>query len=648
MKHLKAVIFDWAGTTVDYGCLAPTMVFVDMFRELGIELSTEEVRQFMGLPKLDHTRKLFKLDSVRKQFEAKHHRLPDETDVRALYARIEPAMEEAAPRFAHVIPGVPELVSRLRSEGVAIGSCTGYTRKMMDDIVPVAAAEGFSPDAVVVPGDVGDGRPSPKMIFENLKRLNVASPAWQCVKVGDTLADIAEGRNAGCWTVAWNRCGNELGLSEAEAAALDPAELKKRLHEINSRLLKAGADYVVSEPARAFAVFEEIDRRIGAGIRPGSRSGVVWSGAADLANIPDNPYLLLTPGPLSTSKGVRAAALRDWCTWDADYNNLVQEIRHELLEVAGVTEATHAVTLMQGSGTFGVESVIGSALGPDSRLLVISNGHYGKRIARIAQVLRIPCDHVELGEVARPGAACLEHELERHADATHVAFVHSETTTGILNPLEELAPVVKKHGKTLIVDAMSSFGGIPIEVGPLGIDFLISSANKCIQGIPGFSFIIARREAMEQCKGNARSLSLDLYAQYAEMEKGHGKWRYTSPTHVVRAFHQALAELKAEGGVPARHARYVENQRTLVRVMAENGFRPLLPEAWQSPIITSFRYPNDEFDFRKFYEFIKAHGFVLYPGKISQEPTFRIGNIGEVHPADMIELGRAVAAYLGR
>jgi len=251
-----------------------------------------------------------------------------------------------------------------------------------------------------------------------------------------------------------------------------------------------------------------------------------------------------------------------------------------------------------------------------------------------------------LAETVAPNAKELQAALDADADITHVAVVHCETTTGILNPIEELSGLVKAAGKTLIVDAMSSFGGIPFDIGKLGIDFLASSSNKCIQGVPGFGFVIARREALEQCAGNARSLCMDLVGQWREMDKS-GKWRYTSPTHVVRAFYQALDELEAEGGVQARHSRYSENHRLLVNGMRSLGFQTLLPDSLQSPIITSFLYPGGTFDFKAFYEAVKARGFVLYPGKISQAATFRIGNIGEVYPNDIKRLIEAVREVTG-
>ena len=354
--------------------------------------------------------------------------------------------------------------------------------------------------------------------------------------------------------------------------------------------------------------------------------------------IPDNPYILLTPGPLSTSKGVRNALLRDWCTWDADYNeDIVQNIRRRLVALATDKSADYTVVLMQGSGSFSVEATLGSAVPRDGKALIITNGAYGKRAVKMAEVLKL--NHIEyaLPEIEAPDPARVDALLREHPDITHVVLVHCETTTGMLNPLPEISRVVKTHGKTFIVDAMSSFGGIPIDVAALGIDYLISSSNKCIQGVPGFAFVIAKRDALMKCAGNARSLCLDLYDQWKEMDNS-GKWRYTSPTHIVRAFYQALDELEAEGGVAARYSRYCENQKILTEGMAELGFTALLPDRLQSPIITSFLYPRADFDFNAFYKLAKARGFVLYPGKISQADTFRIGNIGEVYPRDIRRL----------
>ena len=285
----------------------------------------------------------------------------------------------------------------------------------------------------------------------------------------------------------------------------------------------------------------------------------------------------------------------------------------ELVELASSRPEEYTAVLMQGSGSFCVEATLGSVIRPEDHLLVAANGAYGKRMGVIADYYHLNYHLMKFDETQQVDPAQVDAYLNEHPEVTHVSVVHCETTTGVLNPLEAIAEVVKRHDKVLIVDAMSSFGGVPIDMAQLGIDFMISSANKCIQGVPGFGFILARRSLLEQCKGVARSLSLDLYDQWETMEKGHGKWRFTSPTHVVRAFMQALNELKAEGGIAARHARYSE-----------------------------FYYPSADFNFKDFYQKLKAKGFVIYPGKISQADTFRIGNIGDVFPEDFTRLVEAI------
>ncbi|MFQ1692345.1 2-aminoethylphosphonate--pyruvate transaminase [Aeromonas veronii] len=371
-----------------------------------------------------------------------------------------------------------------------------------------------------------------------------------------------------------------------------------------------------------------------------------------MTHIPAAPaavdYLLLTPGPLSTTATVRAAMLQDSCTWDADYNQgVVEPIRRELVRLATGPEyqSDYSAVLLQGSGSYVVESVLGSAIGVDECLLIINNGAYGARMGEMARCLGLRHHELDCGETTRPEPAAIEAMLARHPEITHLAMVHCETTTGMLNPLEEVAELCQRRGIRLIVDAMSSFGGIPIDMGRLGIEFLISSANKCIQGVPGFGFVIARRVALAACAGRARSVSLDLHAQWQTMEQQGGKWRFTSPTHTVLAFAQALRELDEEGSIEARHQRYRENQRTLVAGMAALGFAPLLPEQWQSPIITAFYSPaHPDYCFADFYQRLKAQGFVIYPGKVSQADCFRIGNIGDVTPVRVRALLAAMAS----
>ncbi len=362
----------------------------------------------------------------------------------------------------------------------------------------------------------------------------------------------------------------------------------------------------------------------------------------DLNLLPDNPYLLLTPGPLSTTKSVRGVMLRDWCTWDDDYNRIVSEIRRRLAALASAEDGFTAV-LMQGSGTFCVEANVTTAVPDDGRLLVLANGAYGRRIAQIARRQRIPLAMLDSGELAPPDLQRLDAALAADPCITHVAVVHCETTTGMLNPVAEIGRVVKSHGRIFIVDAMSSFGGIPMDMAAMGADYLVSSANKCIQGVPGFGLVIARKEVLAATEGRARSLSLDLYDQWKTMEEKGGKWRFTSPTHTVRAFAQALLELEAEGGVGARYLRYVENQRRLVEGMTGLGFVPLLAPEHRSPIITAFCSPDHpDYRFDRFYGGLKERGFVIYPGKVTEQDTFRIGTIGEVYPDDIDRLLSAV------
>jgi 2-aminoethylphosphonate-pyruvate transaminase len=358
----------------------------------------------------------------------------------------------------------------------------------------------------------------------------------------------------------------------------------------------------------------------------------------------NNQYLLLTPGPLSTSATVKQAMLQDWCTWDDDYNlDIVQSIRQQLTRLATAMPG-YTTTLMQGSGTACVESALGSLIPQTGKVLIIANGVYGARMTEIAEYLAISHAVLQFPEIQQPDLTDIETALLADQNITHVAMVHCETTTGMLNPVQQVAALVKRHDKIMIVDAMSSFGGIPFDMSDWQIDILISSSNKCIQGVPGFGFVIAKEHLMVHAKGIARSLALDLYAQWQTMELQQGKWRFTSPTHVVRAFHQALIELASEGGIVQRHKRYQENQKLLVAGMRELGFETLLPDPLHSPIITSFLSPTaPTYNFHKFYAALKTHGFVIYPGKVSSADCFRIGNIGEVYPADIQRLLTAIA-----
>src|SRR5437867_1906531 len=362
---------------------------------------------------------------------------------------------------------------------------------------------------------------------------------------------------------------------------------------------------------------------------------------------PARDKLLFTPGPLTTSLSVKQAMLHDAGSWHFEFNALVASIRERLLQIAGLSsEAGWETILLQGSGTFGVEAVFATCVPPHGKVAVLANGAYGERIALMLQHLTI--DHVVLRtpENAPTDAAALDRALAADNTITHVAIVHCETTTGILNPVAEIGRIARRYGRAFVVDAMSSFGGMAIDLAAAGIDFLIASANKCLEGVPGFSFVICRRDSLFACDGYARSLSLDLLDQLRGFEK-NGQFRYTPPTHAILAFEQALNELDREGGVMGRAARYRRNHEILVAGMKQLGFRPYLDPAVQSFIISSFYFPESKrFAFDAFYRRLSDKGFIIYPGKITQADTFRIGSIGRLFPSDIEALLSAIQSVL--
>ncbi len=353
--------------------------------------------------------------------------------------------------------------------------------------------------------------------------------------------------------------------------------------------------------------------------------------------------ILFTPGPLTTSQTVKQAMLRDLGSRDVEFIGLVKDIRHKLLELGQVGPDEYTAVLMQGSGTFGLEAVVSSTVPPDRKLLVIINGAYGKRLARIASVLKIDTVTLEYAENTTPDLRQIEEALKTDSKITNVSVVHCETTTGIVNPIREIGEIVAQSGTGYFVDAMSSFGAVPVNLAECSIDYLVSSANKCIEGVPGFSFVLCRLSSLEKTAGHARSVSFDLLDQYQGFEK-NGQFRFTPPTHALVAFRQALAELEAEGGVPGRAERYRRNYETLVVGMRRIGFKEYLKSECQGYIITSFLYPDDPcFSFEKFYESLNQKDYVIYPGKVSDADCFRIGNIGRIFEADVKALLAAIA-----
>jgi 2-aminoethylphosphonate-pyruvate transaminase len=352
---------------------------------------------------------------------------------------------------------------------------------------------------------------------------------------------------------------------------------------------------------------------------------------------------LYTPGPLTTSMCVKQAMLRDLGSRDFEFIDTIRQVRSQLLAVAGVSQDEgYEAVLVQGSGTFALEAVVSSTLPPDGKLLVIINGAYGKRIAKIAQIHKIALATLEYPENEQPKAADVARKLTEDPAITNVAIIHCETTTGILNPIEEIGRVVKQFGKTYFVDSMSAFGAVSFDFEACGIDYLVSSANKCIEGVPGFAFVIFRRDTLLATAGWARTLSLDLLDQWKGLES-NGQFRFTPPTHAILAFAQALRELQQEGGVAGRAARYMANYQCIRTGMRAMKFEEYLPEELQGYIITSFRYPTDpNFRFNDFYEHLNRKGFVIYPGKVSNAECFRIGNIGRIFESDMLSLLAAI------
>lgn len=338
--------------------------------------------------------------------------------------------------------------------------------------------------------------------------------------------------------------------------------------------------------------------------------------------------ILLTPGPLTTSMAVKESMLLDLGTRDTDYSILVQSIRKDLLELAHANMDTYSVVLLPGSGTYGVESVLTSTISSKSKVLILENGAYGKRMVEICKQASIPYQVESFSMIAALPAGAIE-DLIANEEITHVAFIHCETTAGVLNDLASIMKIIHKYNKISIVDAMSSFASVDINLQELDIDYLITSSNKCLHGVPGIAIVYAKRNTLDSCKGICKSVSLDLYAQYKFMEENNGGFRFTSPTHVMLALQTAIQELKEYGGILARHQHYKKLQSMIQATMHELGFETLVDNEEQSPVITTYLIPNN-FDFNDFYNYMKDHGFLLYSGKLPSYDAFRIGNIGEV------------------
>ncbi len=344
--------------------------------------------------------------------------------------------------------------------------------------------------------------------------------------------------------------------------------------------------------------------------------------------------LLLTPGPLTTSASVKRAMVHDWGSRDAGFLRVNRMVLDKIVELAG-GQGSHVTVPVQGSGTFAVEAMITSFVPKSGKLLVLINGAYGQRARRIVEIAGRAAASLEMPEDMPPDLPLLERMLAEDKAITHVFAVHCETTSGILNPIVEIAAIVASHRRRLLVDSMSAFGALPIDAREIRYDALAASSNKCLEGVPGLGFVICRNEALEECEGNATTLVLDLFDQ-AEAFARTGQYRYTPPIHVIVALGKAIEEHAAEGGVLGRGRRYRDNAKVLIDGMRAMGFRTLLPDRLQAPIIVTFHMPTDpKFVFQRFYDGLKDRGYVIYPGKLTVADSFRMGCIGRLYPEHM-------------
>ena len=355
--------------------------------------------------------------------------------------------------------------------------------------------------------------------------------------------------------------------------------------------------------------------------------------------------ILLTPGPLTTTLRTKLAMLRDWGSWDSAFIAMTARVRKSLLSIVHGHD-THVVVPLQGSGTFSVEAAVATVVPLSGHILVLDNGAYCKRAAKLSTMMGRKTTVVPTPEDQCVSPIALEALLQKDASITHVVLIHCETGAGVLNPLHDIANVCEKHHKGLIVDAMSSFAALEIDARTTRFDALIAASGKCLEGVPGMGFVFIRKAILDNCAGNNSSLAMDLHDQYVYMEKT-GQWRFTPPTHVMVALSEAIQQFEEEGGQPARLKRYQSNCKTLVQGMAALGFKPYLDPAVQAPIIVTFHAPADaHYDFRKFYEAAKKHGFILYPGKLTEIETFRVGCIGAIGPIEVQQAVHAVALTL--
>ncbi|MHB1154392.1 MAG: 2-aminoethylphosphonate--pyruvate transaminase [Eubacteriales bacterium] len=609
MSKIKAVIFDWAGTTIDYGCFAPVNGFIDGFRSIGIDITSEMARKPMGLMKIDHTRAI----------AAMLDQPISEEQILKAYSVFEENLFSNIEKHCDIKDYVVETVRELRELGIKIGSTTGYTSAMMEKILPRAAKQGYSPDFCITPDQTMKGRPFPYMIWNNLMQFGIADPR-EAVKVGDTIVDITEGKNAGCWTVGIIMGSSELGLTRDEAAALSDDELYLRKSAVKAVYYKAGADYIIDDLNEFSGIIADLNRRLAQ----------------------NAPHKLLTPGPLSTRESVKHAMLTDHCTWDDEYKVITTSVMKDITNISA--NNNYATVLLQGSGSYAVEAMINCLVRKNKKILFLVNGEYGNRMLTMAENSSRDFEALTFKSHLPIDVDAVEKKLKKDKRIDTVIFVHCETTTGVINPLEAIVKLAKSYGKKVLVDAMSSFAAYEIDMPKLDIDALAASSNKCLEGLPGLSFVLAKKALIKKSEGHSYSHCLDLYDQYHNLYAGGGKFRFTSPTNILLALRQAIDEYNKEGGLSARRTRYMENHKVLVNGLEALGIKSIVDPINQSYIITTFELGH--MDFRDLYAALKVKGFIIYPGKLTTIPTFRVGNIGDLYPSDMNEFVKVLGEYV--
>ncbi|MCC7667749.1 2-aminoethylphosphonate--pyruvate transaminase [Liquorilactobacillus satsumensis] len=618
---VKAVVFDWAGTTIDYGSRAPILAYQEVFSYFNIPITVSLIRKYIGREKYEQTKLILDDPDEKKIWKEIYPHLSDQDMLDKIYTKLEELIPNILTVTSTLKPGMSQLIAYLEENGIRSATTSGYSQKMLTTLIPLAKKQGFNPlFNITADQTLHIGRPYPDMLNLAINKLQIHDHS-QVIKVGDTVNDILEARNAGTISVALIEGGNLSGLTEDEYYSLSPEERQKDKDNIFAQLKEANPDYIINNLSELSDIIENLNKRT----------------------------LLLTPGPATLSNTVKQAMTIDHGTWDSEYKDVTQKIRTALLKIGHAAEDKYTSILLQGSGTYGVEATLSTAIsrGTDT-VLIAANGAYGRRMSEIADYAGISHLDICFKDTEPIDEKIVLEMIKKHSEITHFALVHNETTTGIVNPLSNLLPKLHSLGIITIVDAMSSFGGIPLDLNELKPDYLISSSNKCVQGAPGFAFIIANKKVLANTAGNSASLSLDLYQQYLCFENNAGKWRFTSPTHVVFAFYEALLELQDEGGVKARYLRYSQLEQQLRNGLKTLGFEPLIAAKYQSPVITSFKYPSSSFNFDNFYLYLKNHGFIIYPGKITEVASFRIGNIGAVYSKDIARLLRTIKDYLLR